>query len=175
MNAEESARKIRLICLDVDGVMTDGRVILSSDGTETRFFDIQDGHGIKLALRAGYHVALISGRESPITAQRARELGIEMVYQNVKIKIPVFEEILDSLQLGPDEALYMGDDLPDLPVMRRAGLAIAPANAVEEVKQEADLITTHSGGRGAVREALEWLLKTAGRWDEVFARYVTQA
>lgn len=171
MNVEERIKKIKLVCMDVDGVLTDARIVISSDGTELKFFNVQDGHGIKLASRAGYTMAIITGRHSNIVNLRAAELGIDIVHQNAKNKLPVFEEILLSLNIQPEESLYMGDDLIDIPVMRQAGIAVAPANAVSEVKAIADHVTEKPGGQGAVREALEWLLKTAGHWEKVTARY----
>lgn len=164
-------KKIRLICLDVDGVLTDGRIIFASDGRETKQFNVQDGQGIRFASRAGYLVAIVTGKESEIVTQRARQLGIEHVYQGVKNKRAVFEQLLSRFELSPEEVLFMGDDLPDLPVMRIAGLSVAPANAVDEVKEAASLVTTRSGGQGAVREAMEWLLKNADKWRQVTARY----
>lgn len=166
------ASAIKLICLDVDGVLTDGRIVFDSNGAESKFFHVQDGSGIRYAQRAGLMVAFITGRESPVVARRAEELGVELVYQKVKLKLPVFEELLSTLGLKPEEVLCMGDDLPDLPVMRRVGLAIAPANAVLEIKEVAHLVTARSGGHGAVREAIDWLLRSTGKWDGIMERYL---
>jgi len=170
-----AARKVRLICLDVDGVLTDGLITfsedISGDCTETKCFDVQDGHGIKLAQRAGYTVAFITGRESNIVARRAEELEVAIVKQGAKIKIHALIEILKDLKLKPEQVLYMGDDLVDIPVMRRVGLAVAPLNAIPDVKRYALFVTKKRGGNGAVREVIDWLLKTTGNWDSVTGVY----
>jgi len=163
--------KIRLLLLDVDGVMTDGRIIYDDRGGETKAFDVKDGHGLKLLQRAGVRVGIITGRSSEVVNIRARELGIDIVYQGAKDKLLPFQEILQTLRLAADEVAYMGDDLPDLPVLRRAGWAVAPADAVEEVKPYVHYVTRRGGGRGAVREVCELLLRESGRWDELTDRY----
>ncbi len=166
------ALRIKLLCLDVDGVMTDGRIVFDSDGAESKFFHVQDGSGIRYAQRAGLTVAFVTGRESPVVGRRAEELGVSLLYQKVKQKLPVVEELLSRLGLTFEETLCMGDDLPDFPVMRRAGLAVAPANAVQEIKEVAHLVTDRSGGHGAVREMIDWLLKTNGTWQGITERYL---
>ena len=165
------AARIKLLILDVDGVLTDGRVVYDADGREIKFFDIQDGHGLKLLQRTGVKVALLSGRESNVNRIRARELGIEELHEDCKIKLPVFEEIIKAHGLPAQEAAFMGDDLIDLPPMRAAGLALAPANAVLEVKQAAHWVAPKPGGGGAVRLACELILKSSGTWEQVTARY----
>jgi 3-deoxy-D-manno-octulosonate 8-phosphate phosphatase (KDO 8-P phosphatase) len=163
--------KIRLLLLDVDGVMTDGRITYSNDGGESKSFDVKDGHGLKLLQRAGVEVGIITGRQSAVVARRAKELGIELVYQGVKDKLVPFNEILEKRGLSPEEVAYVGDDVVDLPVMRRVGFAATVADAVEDVKPFADLVTKRDGGRGAVREICDFLLKESGRWADVANRY----
>jgi 3-deoxy-D-manno-octulosonate 8-phosphate phosphatase (KDO 8-P phosphatase) len=163
------ARKIRVLLVDVDGVLTDGRVYLQSfpDGTaeEMKAFHSQDGAGLNIARDAGLRTGLISGRESPAMARRAAETGMEFVYQGRAEKIPAYEAILRAGGVTDAEVAYVGDDLPDLPVLRRVGLAVAVANAVPEVRRAAHFITQRSGGEAAVREVIECILKAQGKWD----------
>jgi 3-deoxy-D-manno-octulosonate 8-phosphate phosphatase (KDO 8-P phosphatase) len=163
--------KIKLLLLDVDGVMTDGRIIYDNDGGETKTFDVKDGHGLKLLQRAGIQVGIITGRQSAVVARRAAELGIELVYQGVKDKRLPFNEILKQLALTPEEIAYVGDDIVDLPVMRQVGFAATVADAVDDVKPFADMVTKRSGGRGAVREICDFILKESGRWSSVTRHY----
>lgn len=165
------AARIKLLVLDVDGVLTDGRVVYDADGREIKYFDVQDGHGLKLLQRTGVEVALLSGRESNVNRIRAKELGIEELHEDCKIKLPVFEGILSAHNLPAEEVAFMGDDLIDLPPMRAAGLALAPANAVLKVKETAHWVAPKPGGGGAVRLACELIMKNSGTWDEVTARY----
>lgn len=167
----ERLRRIRLLLLDVDGVLTDGSIIYDAQGIETKAFDVKDGHGLKLLQRSGVQVGIITGRQSEVVNIRARELGIEIVYQGAKDKLVPFEEILQNLQLAADEVAYMGDDLPDLPVLRRAGWAVAPADAVAEIKPYVHYVTSRPGGRGAVREVCDLLLQESGQWSDLTLRY----
>ena len=167
----QSLARIELLILDVDGVMTDGKVVLDADGRELKRFSALDGAGIKYFQRVGKRVAIISGRSSPAVVTRATELGITEVVQNAKQKLPAYEGVLERLGLTDEQTAVMGDDLPDLPLMHRAGLAIAPSSAVAEVRETADVVTEARGGEGAVREAVEYLLRRTGRWDEIMARY----
>lgn len=167
----ERLRRIRLLLLDVDGVLTDGRIIYDAQGIETKAFDVKDGHGLKLLQRSGVQVGIITGRQSEVVNIRARELGIDIVYQGAKDKLVPFEEILQKLQLTADEVAYMGDDLPDLPVLRRAGWAVAPHDAVGEIKPYVHYVTSRPGGRGAVREVCDLLLQENGCWPELTSRY----
>ena len=169
---ETDFRRLKLLVLDVDGVLTDGSIILSPDGQELKTFNTKDGAGIKYWTRAGGKVALISGRGSPAVQLRADELGVHAVRLNAKNKLPVYREVLDELGAGPEEAVVMGDDLPDLPVMRSCGFAACPADAVGEVRRVADYIATLRGGRGCVREVVELILKRSGRWDGIMSRYL---
>lgn len=164
-------RQIKLLLLDVDGVMTDGRIIYDNDGGETKAFDVKDGHGLKLVQRAGIQVGIITGRQSAIVARRAAELGIDLVYQGAKDKRLPFAEILDKLALTPAEVAYVGDDIVDLPVMRQVGFAATVADAMDDVKPFAHLVTRRKGGRGAVREICDYLLQESGRWAAVTRHY----
>jgi 3-deoxy-D-manno-octulosonate 8-phosphate phosphatase (KDO 8-P phosphatase) len=167
----ERARKTRLLMMDVDGVLTDGRIMQDSHGQELKVFDVKDGHGIVMAHRAKLQTALISGRESETTVRRAQELGIALVFQKTWNKLEVYEKILADTKYTPDEVAYVGDDLVDIPLLRRVGLAVAVADAVDEVKATAHLITQRPGGRGAVREVIELILRAQGHWDQLIERY----
>jgi 3-deoxy-D-manno-octulosonate 8-phosphate phosphatase (KDO 8-P phosphatase) len=170
----ERARKTRLLMMDVDGVLTDGRIIQDGHGHELKVFDVKDGHGIVMAHRAKLRTALISGRESGTVTRRAEELGIELVFQKIWNKLEVYEKILVATELTHDEVAYVGDDLVDIPLLRRVGLAVAVADAVDEVKAAAHLVTQRPGGQGAVREVIELILRAQGHWDGLIERY-TQA
>ncbi len=168
------ARKIRLLLLDVDGVLTNGLVCLQSfpDGAvgEMKLFHSQDGAGLSLARDAGLRTGVITGRDSAAMTRRAKETGMEFVYQGRAEKIPAYEEILRVAGVEDSEVAYAGDDLPDLPVLRRVGLAVAVANAVPEVKRAAHFVTQRAGGDGAVRELVELILKVQGKWDAAAQR-----
>ena len=167
----ERARKTRLLMMDVDGVLTDGRIIQDGHGHELKVFDVKDGHGIVMAHRAKLRTALISGRESETVTHRAEELGIELVFQKIWNKLEVYEKILVDTELTHNEVAYVGDDLIDIPLLRRVGLAVAVADAVDEVKAAAHLITQRPGGQGAVREVIELILRAQGHWDSLIERY----
>jgi len=162
---------IKMVIFDVDGVLTDGGIIINDYGEESKCFNAQDGSGIKYLARAGLKVALISGRQSSVVALRARELGIEDVYQREMVKLRAFRKLLEKHGMTADESCYVGDDLPDVPVMRKAGFPVAVANARPEVKAEAAYVTTAEGGRGAAREVAELILKDLAKWESVIARY----
>jgi 3-deoxy-D-manno-octulosonate 8-phosphate phosphatase (KDO 8-P phosphatase) len=165
--------EIQLLALDVDGVLTDGTLIMNSDGSESKFFNSLDGHGIRMWQRAGMKVALISGRESEPTQRRATQLEIEHVFQDIHFKLPVMEKLLAQIGLEPEKVAYVGDDLPDLPLIRYVGFGVAVANAVDEIKEHADYVTTRQGGKGAVREVIEHILKTTDKWAELMERYLS--
>jgi 3-deoxy-D-manno-octulosonate 8-phosphate phosphatase (KDO 8-P phosphatase) len=171
MACSDQARHIRAVILDVDGVLTDGRIGYGPMPGEIKFFDVRDGHAIKLLLRAGLRVGLLSGRASDANRQRAAELGLSFVYEGEKDKAAAFTRLLAEQGLAAEECLYMGDDLVDLPVLRRAGIGVAVADAVPEVRAAAAWTTEAPGGRGAVREAAVWLLRQQGAWERVTARY----
>ncbi|MHC4802340.1 MAG: KdsC family phosphatase [Planctomycetota bacterium] len=160
------AANVELLCLDVDGVMTDGSIRLDDNAVETKRFHVRDGTGIKLWMKLGYQVAIITGRTGQVVVHRARELGITHVIQGTRDKAAALEQVLRELALAPEQAAVMADDLPDLPMMHRAGYAMAVADAVDEVRQQAAFVTTRPGGAGAVREAVEHLLKARDRWHE---------
>lgn len=152
------AGRIRSLLLDVDGVLTDGTVFIHDDGSETKSFNIYDGHGIRMLLSNGFHVGLISGRSSGVVTHRAKDLGIRDVYQNVSDKRDVLKKILDRTRLSIEEVAYMGDDVIDLPVLEHVGLAISVPDAPEIVRRKAHWVTRRAGGRGAVREVCDYLL-----------------
>ena len=173
LTPEQRAARIKLLVLDIDGVLTDGRVIYDHEGRELKFFDIKDGHGIKLLQRAGFQIVWLSGRASLPNQARAHELGIDELIEDCKIKLPVFQRLVEERGLKPEQAAFMGDDLIDLPPMRVCGLALAPSDAWPEVQSAAHWVATLPGGRGAVRQACELLLKACGKWEEVTSRYFT--
>ncbi len=164
-------KKIKLLLLDVDGVMTDGRIIFDSNGVESKFFNVKDGHGIKMLQRAGIEVGIVSGRKSQVVANRASELGIALVYQGSLDKLTPYLDILEKTGLADEQIAYMGDDIIDLPVLRRVGFAAAPADALEYVIQHAHFVTRNRGGWGAVREVCDLILMAQGTWEAVTARY----
>jgi 3-deoxy-D-manno-octulosonate 8-phosphate phosphatase (KDO 8-P phosphatase) len=171
MQRQTDFNPIRLLVLDVDGVLTDGGLILHPDGTESKRFNVQDGHRIKMWQRTGRQCALLSGRYAEVTELRAQQLGIPYVMQDCKDKLPAFEDLLRQAGVEAWETAYLGDDLPDLPVMRRAGFAASTANGVPEVRDAADYVTQLNGGGGAVGEVIEMMLKATGQWSELMARY----
>jgi 3-deoxy-D-manno-octulosonate 8-phosphate phosphatase (KDO 8-P phosphatase) len=161
---------IKLIIVDVDGVLTDGTLWVGSVGDSAKRFHVHDGLGLRLAMLAGKTVALMTSAGSEGVQQRAEQLGIERVYQYVPDKGAAYDELRDELGLRDDEICYIGDDLIDLPPMKRAGLPVAVANAADEVKAAAAFVTTRPGGQGAVREVVEHVLKAEGLWDDAIAR-----
>lgn len=168
---EERLKKISLLLLDVDGILTDGRIVFDNNGIETKAFDVKDGHGLKLLQRVGIRVGLITGRQSEVTRHRAKELGIDIVHQGAKEKLIPYRQIMAELALADEQVAYMGDDVIDLPVLRRVGFSATVADACEEVKPYVHYVTNRSGGRGAVREVCDLILKGSGRWREATARY----
>ena len=165
------AQRIRLLLMDCDGVLTDGRLWLTSDGDEQKAFHARDGQGISLLHRAGLQTGIITGRTSSAVDRRAQDLKMSYVRQYAKDKIKALEEILAEAGVTTDECAYIGDDVGDIPVMRRVGLAVAVSDAVEETKQAAQYITALKGGQGAVREVCDLVLKAQGRWDELMERF----
>lgn len=171
---EDRAKKIRLLLLDVDGVMTDGRIIYDSNGAETKFFNVKDGLGIKLVQRAGLKVGIISGRGSRVVEDRATELGIDILYQRVLDKLVPYREILESQGFTDDEVAFIGDDIIDLPILRRVGFAAAPADAMEDIFPHVHYVASRTGGMGAVREVCDLLLKMQGNWESATDRYLSR-
>jgi len=168
----DRARRIRLLILDCDGVLTDGRIIMLPDSDETKAFDVKDGHGIVMAQRAGLRIAIISGRKSSVVQARARELGVAHLYEMAWVKTEPYEKVLAEEELTDEEVCYVGDDVVDIPLLRRAGLGVAVADAVEETKKHSHIVTERGGGRGAVREVIEFILKAQDKWDEAMIRYL---
>ncbi|MHC4385563.1 MAG: KdsC family phosphatase, partial [Planctomycetota bacterium] len=161
----ENLSKIQLLILDVDGVLTDGGIVVHSDGTESKKFNVIDGHRVKMWQRAGGVIAIISGRQTQATAIRAQQLGITHVMQGCLKKLSAFESLLDKTGLAPEQVACMGDDLMDIPLVRRAGFGVAVADANDELKKVADFVTQRKGGKGAVGEVIEYILKTTNKWD----------
>lgn len=169
---QERASRIKLVIFDVDGVLTDGKVELHPDGSESKRFDIKDGLAIVWAQRAGLTVGLLSARTSPTTLARAAQLGVTLVHQGVPSKLDTYEQIVGDLCDADDEVAYMGDDIVDLPVLMRAGLATAPADAAADVRSRAHWISQARGGEGAARELIELILRAQGRWESIIEAYV---
>ncbi len=163
MDPLERAREVRLAIFDVDGVLTDGTIYIGAQGEAFKAFNIQDGHGVKMLQAAGIATAIISGRSSEAVTRRAQELGIEHVVQGSPDKVASLEALLAKVGLEPRQCAFVGDDLPDLAVMKRCGYAVAVANAVDAVKEAAHYVTRSHGGRGAVREVCELLLRSQGK------------
>jgi YrbI family 3-deoxy-D-manno-octulosonate 8-phosphate phosphatase len=172
MKLAQRCSQIRLLLTDVDGVLTDGGVILVNQGIESKCFNIRDGLAVRLWQQAGGMAGIVTGRSSQVVKLRAAELDMQVVRQGVKDKLPEVQAIAASLGLKAEEIAYLGDDLPDLPTIRYAGLGIAVADAPEEVRDAADYVTSVAGGRGAVREVVELVLKNTGRWDNAIRKYV---
>jgi 3-deoxy-D-manno-octulosonate 8-phosphate phosphatase (KDO 8-P phosphatase) len=169
---DKDLANIKLLVLDVDGVLTDGGIIVHSDGAESKRFSVMDGHRIKLWQRSGGQTAIISGRETVATTIRAQQLEIAYIMQGCLDKLPAFEELLKKAGLKAEQTAYIGDDLMDIPLVRRAGFGVAVANASEELKKYAHFVTKRSGGDGAVAEVIEHLLKKQKKWDTLMERYL---
>jgi 3-deoxy-D-manno-octulosonate 8-phosphate phosphatase (KDO 8-P phosphatase) len=165
------AARIRLVLMDVDGVMTDGSLLFLGDGTELKTFHAQDGIGIRLAQRAGIEIGVITGRRSPAVEHRCRELDITELHMGDWRKLPIFQEILERRGLRPEEVCFIGDDLVDLPILRRVGLAVTVPEARPEVREAVDAVSDLPGGRGAVRDVLEAILRAQGHWDDLMKLY----
>lgn len=163
----DMAKKIKLLILDVDGVMTDGRIVMNDLGQEIKFFNVRDGHGIRLLLKAGIDVAIITGRESETVRRRAADLGITIVYQGIRDKESICKKIMKEKGLSKEQVCCMGDDLPDIPMFNCAGLPVAVADAAYETRKSALYITKTSGGYGAVREMCEIILKAKDSWPKI--------
>ncbi len=167
----EKLKIIKMLILDIDGVMTDGRIVYSGYGEELKFFDVQDGFGITLLNRAGIKTAIITAKKSKIVKHRARDLKVAKAYQGFIDKLIPFTNLLKTFNIKPEEVCFVGDDLIDIPVLKRVGLAVAVPNAVEEVKKCAHFITQNKGGRGAVREICDLILKSQDKWDLATSKY----
>lgn len=161
----EKAKKIRMIILDVDGVLTDGSIILDNNGNEFKRFNVRDGHGVRMLIKAGIMAVIITGRRSEVVDRRAEELGITEVHQGVFNKLSVYEKILLKYKFIDEEIAFMGDDIVDIGILRRVGLSAVPADAEEGVKIWASFVSAKKGGRGAVRELANLILSSSGRYD----------
>jgi len=170
--ARDKARRVRIAVFDIDGVMTDGTLFLDDQGNESKGFNSLDGHGLRMLARSGITLAIITGRRSRCVELRARNLGIEHLHQGVDDKLASFDEMLAGLGLARTDAAYMGDDVVDLPVMRRCGLSVSVPAAPEIVRRHADIVTTRGGGQGAVREACEFIMAAQGSLDAELERYL---
>lgn len=167
----EIAKKIKLLILDVDGVLTDGSIILDGNDNELKSFHVRDGHGIKMAMRAGIRVAIITGRSSKVVERRARELGIKEVFQKCHDKMAAYGQLAEKFSLNDSEIAYVGDDVVDIPVLKTCGFAVAVADADEEINAFVQMITKQCGGRGAVREVCDFILKAKGLWKGIIDGY----
>ena len=163
---------IKLLVLDVDGVLTDGSLIINEDGTESKTFNTLDGHGIRMWRRLGLKVAFLSGRTSKPTEIRAKQLDIDYCLQKCHDKLPEINKLIDEMNIKPENVAYIGDDLPDLPVIKYVGFGVAVKNAVDEIKKYADYVTTKNAGQGAVRQVIEYILKNNGKWQTIMERYL---
>lgn len=172
MNSALNARlkKIKLLVMDVDGVLTDGKIVVDARGKELKFFDVQDGFGLVLLRQAGIKTAILSARSSPAVAARAEDLKIDKICQDAYPKSDVYARLIREFGLMDEKVCFVADDLPDLAVLKRVGLAVAVSNAVAEVKKAAHYITACRGGDGAVREVVELILKAQGKWKNILAR-----
>ncbi len=165
----EKLKDIQLLLLDVDGVLTDGSIIYNDGGGETKVFNAKDGLGLRLVIKAGIKVGLVTGRKSNALHHRCRDLGIGLMYDGVQHKARLLDEIVEQTGVSAKATAFIGDDIPDLSMMRRVGLSIAVADAHEFVRRNADWVTSAAGGRGAVREVCDALLKATGSWDKLVA------
>lgn len=172
MLLQNRAINIKLVLMDVDGVLTDGRLIYDNYGDELKFFDVQDGLGLALLGLAGIKTAIITAKKSKVVKRRAREASITHLFMNATDKGKIYYHLLKKYNLGHENICCIGDDLLDVPMMRKAGLAVAVSNATDEVKQAAHYITQRSGGRGAVREVVELILKSQGKWEDLTRRWL---
>ncbi|MEA3328273.1 MAG: HAD-IIIA family hydrolase [Candidatus Omnitrophota bacterium] len=168
---EERAKKIKMLVLDVDGVLTDGRIIYNDFGVELKNFNVKDGFGMLLLNRAGIKAAVITAKKSRLLAKRMKEMWISRLYQNAFDKLEAYQDILKRFGLKNENICYIGDDLLDLPLLKRVGLAVGVKDGAEEVKTAVHYITETKGGKGAVREVIELILKAQGKWEEVTRRY----
>ena len=168
----EKAKRVKMLIVDIDGVMTDGRIVYSIYGDELKFFDVTDGFGMSLLNRAGIKTVIITAKKSRIVKMRARDLKVAKAYQGFLDKLIPFEKILKEFNIATEDICFMGDDLPDVPILKRVGFAVSVPNALDEVKAIAHHITSKAGGRGAVREVCDLILKSQNKWGEVTAKYL---
>lgn len=169
----QKAANIKLVIFDVDGVLTDGSLFIGDDGQEYKAFNSRDGHGMRMLQDGGVEIAIITGRVSNVVEHRMKDLGIKRVYQGKREKLPAYEELLKDVQLSHDQVAYVGDDVVDLPVMCKVGLAIGVQDAHPLVKRHAHWITERTGGKGAGRDVCEMILEAKGKLDDMLASYIT--
>lgn len=165
------ASRVNVLLIDVDGVLTDGRIVYADYGDELKFFDVQDGAGLVFWHRAGLKSAIITARQSRLVKRRAKEMRVDYLAQKQLLKLPAYERMLKRFRVSDEQVCAVADDLMELPILRRVGLAVAVPNAVEEVRQVAHYVTKRPGGRGAVREVVDMILKAKGLWDQILQRY----
>lgn len=170
-NIVERARRVKMLIVDIDGVMTDGRIIYSGYGDELKFFDVTDGFGISLLNRAGIKTVIITAKKSRIVKIRGRDLKVARTYAGFIDKLIPFNDILKRFKVSAEDICFIGDDLIDIPVLKRVGFAVSVPNALDEVKAASHYMTSRVGGRGAVREICDLILKSQGKWDEATAAY----
>jgi 3-deoxy-D-manno-octulosonate 8-phosphate phosphatase (KDO 8-P phosphatase) len=170
--AREKAVRVALLLLDVDGVLTDGKIMYDADGREIKTFHVRDGHGIKMLQQAGVEVGIVTGRRSPIVETRARELGVALVRQGVSDKVAVWRDMLKEKGLAPAQTAYVGDDILDIPLLRAVGFAAAVGDAEGSVTHAADYVAGRPGGNGAVRDIAEFILRARGSWEAVTAEWL---
>ncbi len=167
----DKIKKIKVLALDVDGVLTDGKIVLDSRGEETKNFDVKDGFALVLLKHAGFKTAIITARASKVVSLRAKDLNMDKVYQDAFPKMGAYQALLRHFKVKDENVCFVGDDLPDIQVLKRVGFSVAVSNAVPEVKKAADYVTKNKGGNGAVREIIELILKTQGKWQKTFSTY----
>jgi 3-deoxy-D-manno-octulosonate 8-phosphate phosphatase (KDO 8-P phosphatase) len=168
---QERCAAVELLVLDVDGVLTDGRIVYADDGTEIKHFHVRDGSALKIWQHVGKESAIITGRTSRVVDVRAAEIGIAHVYQGAAEKLPAYRQLLAQTGRTPNQVCYVGDDVPDLPLLRRCGLAVAVADACPDVLADAHYVTRAAGGSGAVREVIELILRCQGHWQQLMERF----
>lgn len=164
-------KKIKLLLLDADGVLTDGGIIYNDNGSETKIFNVKDGLGIRLIMEAGIHLGIVTGRRSNALYSRCKDLGINLIYDGVGNKVDVLDALLDQTGVSAEEVAFIGDDLPDLTLMKKIGLSIAVGDAHKTILDNVDMVTSAKGGHGAVREVCEAILKAKGLWEDILERF----
>jgi 3-deoxy-D-manno-octulosonate 8-phosphate phosphatase (KDO 8-P phosphatase) len=171
-NTSPDLSQIEMLVVDIDGVLTDGSVIINEDGSESKHFNSLDGHGMRLWKRSGGKIVFLSGRDSGPVVHRARQLDVDYVLQNCFDKLSELKKVLNDAGISGEKTAYIGDDLTDIAAMRHVGFSAAVANAVEEVKEHAHYVTIRAGGSGAAREVIEYILKASGKWPKLMERYL---
>jgi 3-deoxy-D-manno-octulosonate 8-phosphate phosphatase (KDO 8-P phosphatase) len=171
MISQPDLKNIKLLLLDVDGVLTNGDIVYTDEGGEIKIFNVRDGFGIRMLQKAGVQVGIVTGRSSGALLHRCKNLGISMIYDDVKNKSDILDDVVSKTGLNPQEIAFVGDDLPDIALLKKSGAAIAVADAHETVKAISHFTTRQNGGNGAVREICEWILKAKGMWEEIVQQW----